>query len=188
MKAHNYYQHGDENFLCPKCNWKGKGKQLKVGELFEELFEIHCPKCSKKLEDVVMFPTHEEVMKYGTNKEKRELTNQLSWWDELKLNEIKDISEFPDLPNMPTTFKIVAFKKNYKWRIGVEANGKIIASELRYYEYYDRFIEIGGMLKQKYGSLMQDLIPDELDQCLIGDRGLAWSEITKFRNTLKDKK
>lgn len=185
MNTHKYYQYGKEDFLCPKCGWKGKGKDLEQGDLFAEFFEVHCPNCSTKLEAIVMFPTHEEVMKYGTNADKRQLAKQLSWFEELKINEIKDISEFPDLPNVPTTFKLVAFKQNYKWRIGVEANGKIIASELRYYEYYERYVEIGKMLKQKYGSLIQDLIPDPQDQYLYGDDFKAIDEVSKLRAFLK---
>lgn len=185
MKTHNYYQYGKEKFHCPKCGWKGLGEKLKTGDLFDAFFEIHCPNCNANINATVFLPTHEEVMKYGSEEDKRELAEQLSWFEELKINEIKDISEFPDLPNEPTTFKLVAFKKNHKWRIGVEANGKIIASELRNYEYYDRYVAIGKMLKEKYGSLIQDLIPDKLDQHLYGDSMNASIEIEKLRAFLK---
>jgi hypothetical protein len=42
----------------------------------------------------------------------------------------------------------------------------LIRKEERYYEYYNRFIEIGNILKEKYGDKMIDLVPDEYGACL----------------------
>ncbi len=32
-------------FKCPNCDWSGFGGELEMGEVFDALFEIECPKC-----------------------------------------------------------------------------------------------------------------------------------------------
>lgn len=43
-----YYELMKAAITCPECGWNGAGKELKVGEVFDEsaIIEYVCPKCS----------------------------------------------------------------------------------------------------------------------------------------------
>lgn len=66
-------------------------------------------------------------------------------------------------------------------------NGKEIWKEPLLYEYYDRFIDIGKILHEKYGDRMDDLVPPEYEGWLLGDYLPAPKLIKEFRNSLKNK-
>ena len=47
-----------EPYACD-CGWSGLGKDLAVGDVFEQLFEINCPSCGDRM-GTAMHPTTEE--------------------------------------------------------------------------------------------------------------------------------
>ena len=44
---HNLYK--ETAVTCPHCGWQGLGKELSLGELFEQLAEHNCPKCDEAI-------------------------------------------------------------------------------------------------------------------------------------------
>ena len=47
----NFFTFNNENFVCPKCHWHGKGKSLSNGELSEEnsICDLDCPSCNEHI-------------------------------------------------------------------------------------------------------------------------------------------
>ena len=43
----NYFTFKKEDFVCPKCGWKGKGSELSDGDFSEEhaICDLECPSC-----------------------------------------------------------------------------------------------------------------------------------------------
>lgn len=56
---------------CNACGWSGTGDQLKVGEMFEALCELDCPKCSTKV-TFVSYPTVGEMRENADKLTERE--------------------------------------------------------------------------------------------------------------------
>jgi|SRR5690606_13632077 len=182
-----YYQYKNQDFECSKCSWKGKGESLIVGETFNELFEVHCPECNYKLTHI-MHPTVEEFMQFGSKKEVKEFQSQMSEFQKTKQSQLKSIERLPDIEKEGVIkFRIKEEKKGKTEYLVIYADDVELWRELLFYEYFDRYIEIAKMLKQKYGSRMTDLIPDDFVPWMYGD--CSYSEIQsvhKLRKSLND--
>ena len=180
-----YYQYKSTIFECDKCLWKGKGKQLTVGEPFNELFEVHCPNCSNNLGHI-NYPTFDEVLEFGSEKEKKQVREQITFHEGLKKSELKSVDQLPNIEKEgEIIFHLKEKKIKRKDHLVVYADNQEIWSELMFFEYYERYIEIAKILKQKYGSRMTDLLIDDFVPWMYGDCTL--SEIRKvkdFRKTL----
>ena len=178
------YTYKSHNYQCKNCNWTGKGEVLEQGDLYEDGFEVNCPACGKLLE-LVVFPTFDEVLKYGTEEEKKEVKKQMKFWEQWEEFSLKSIDQLPEIEGDNLIFEIEERKYKSQEFLFILNKGKEIWKEPLLYEYYDRFIEIGKMLKEKYGNSMQDLVPPEYQGWLLGDKLSAEKSIEAFRNSLK---
>lgn len=183
----NFYDYKLNNLTCPSCGKKAKGPKWKVYNYFDGGFEIGCPKCSAQLNEIILFPTKEEVIKFGTSKEKAEMNLQMSFWEEYEITKIKDISTFPELTGKPTIFRMEEKRMNRKDWLVISANDIEIARELLTYEYYERYWEIGLLLKEKYGNLIKDL-EFEKTPYISGDSGYAGVNLREYRKKLFGRK
>ena len=64
-------------------------------------------------------------------------------------------------------------------------NDQEIWRELRTYEYYGRYIELGEMLKSKYSKRLVDFDIQTNGIYLYGDSISAWDKVQEFRASLK---
>lgn len=179
----NIYTYKGNNYYCDKCGWQGLGEELEQGELFKELVEMKCPKCKKLLETVAL-PTFDEVLQFGNEKEKKEVKKQMDFWEKWKALSLKSIGQLPEIEDDNSIFKIEERKYKKIDYLFIMYNGKEVWREPLLYEYYERFIELGKLLKEKYGRKMQDLVPPEYRSFLYGDHIPAPEIIEKFRKTL----
>ena len=53
------------NWSCAECAWTGDGDSA-AKELFSELFELNCPKCSSRL-DLIVLPTRADIRNAAEN-------------------------------------------------------------------------------------------------------------------------
>jgi len=181
-----YYQYEATIFECEKCLWKGKGKQLTIGDAFNELFEIHCPDCNSRVGHIC-YPSFDEVLKYGSEKEKKQVKKQMAFHEELEQSELKSVSQLPDI-DKEGEIKFYLKEKKFKRKnhLVVYADDKEIWKELMFFEYYVRYMEIAKILKEKYGSRMTDLLIDDFAPWMYGDCSLTEiGRIEDFRESLK---
>jgi len=178
-----YYTYKNQIVTCEKCKWQGKGSEAKMGEIFESLFEIDCPKCNHTI-DHVSYPTEAEVMEHGTKTEKNEIRERQKRIDEFEKQKLKHPNQLPDIETHDKlTFVITASRDGDQ--IEIRHNNKTIWNESRWYEYYERYIEIGEILRQKYDNRLDDFIPENDDTYLYGDRSAGFGIVQKFRESLK---
>lgn len=182
----NIYTYKEHQYNCENCGWTGKGEVLKQGDLKEEGFEVNCPNC-KYLLELVVFPTFSEVLQFGTEEDKKEVRKQMSFCDHWEALSLKSADELPEIEGDNLIFEIVEKKYKRKDFLFLMHNGKEIWKEPLLYEYYDRFIDIGKILHEKYGDRMDDLVPPEYEGWLLGDYLPAPKLIKEFRNSLKNK-
>lgn len=181
----DYYSYQDEVFNCDQCGWQGKGKETKNGETFRAGFEIHCPKCGNEVGGMIMYPTFEETLEKGSPTDKMVATITKSMHERWKESLLKDINELPELNGESMTLVSKEADRENEQYIQVYYKDQLVWEEIRYYEYYDRFIELGKLLKRKYGDKMIDFVPDTSSFDLYGDRMSAPYQIKRFRKSLR---
>ncbi len=180
----NIYNYKSHQYQCKNCDWTGKGEVLEQGDLYEDGFEVNCPECGNLLEFVVL-PTFDEVLKYGTEEEKKEVREQMEFWEKWEALSLKSANELPEIEGENLIFEAKERKFKRQEFLFIMYNGKEVWKEPLLYEYYERFIEIGKMLKEKYGNRMKDFVPPEYQVWLLGDKISAPDLINSFRESLK---
>lgn len=185
---HNYYTYASEDYECQKCKWKGKGKDTELGEFYAELSEINCPVCHEPI-TFISHPTIEETLTYGSDKEKEDAIERQKIMKIIQEMQLKDKKQLPDIKKPDIIFSLeVSDDLEY---ILLMHNNTVIWKEMRIYEYYDRYFEIGKLLKLKYKDNIIDFIPpDEVDRVYFyGDCGNSTiNKIDNFRKKLKKAK
>ena len=156
----NVYTYKNHQYNCENCDWSGKGEVLKQGDLFEDGFEVNCPNC-KYLLELVLFPTLSEVLQFGTEEEKNDARKQMSFWEQWEALSLKSADQLPEIEGDNLIFTIEEKKYKRVEFLYLIHNEKEIWKEPLIYEYYERFIDIGKMLQEKYGNRMEDLVPPE---------------------------
>ncbi|MGB3344537.1 MAG: hypothetical protein WBA61_11535 [Aequorivita sp.] len=182
----NIYTYKTHEYRCDKCGWIGLGEELEQGELFQDGFEVNCPKCGELFE-LVVFPTMAEVLEFGSEEEKKEAREQMEFRDQWEALSLESADQLPEIEGDDLIFNIEERKYKRQEFLFLMHDGKEIWKEPLMYEYYERFIEIGKILQDKYGKRMKDLVPPEYQAWLLGDRSSAPKKIREFRESLKDK-
>ena len=183
----NYYTYSDEIYECKNCNWRGLGKETKKGEMFGELFEIDCPQCNESIGHIC-YPTTEETLRFGNDKEKEEAREHQKRMNSVEEMFLQNINDLPNIDKSNIIFKLEV-SKDLKY-ILLKHDNKIIWKEMRTYEYYSRYFEIGKLLKLKYKEKIADFIPsNEIDRVYFyGDCSLSTiNDIDIFRESFKRK-
>ena len=184
----DYYSSVDEKFSCNHCGWTGTGKEVEEGEMFEDGFEVDCPNCHEHFPGLIMFPMIEEVLEKGSKKDKLAAlamkTHREKWLDSLLMN----TNQLPDLYDDLMIFELKELEDGGENYIVVTYNGEVVWKEIRVYEYYNRFIEIGQLFKKKYGKRMVDIVPEVDGIYLYGDSCCSVQLIEEFREKLRANK
>lgn len=176
-----YYRFKSETFRCKKCKWEGLGSALKTGELFESLFELDCPQCHAVV-DHISYPTAEETLMFGSEAEKKDALQSVERRNAYLAAQLKDISLLPDIDDTDIAFVLTPFDDVY---LAIMYKEQVIWKEKRGYEYYERYIAVGRLLKEKYGDKMIDFVPLNDDLNLYGDRLSAIDKVNAFRAELR---
>ena len=185
-----YYAFPNEKLTCV-CGWTGLGK-----ETIEDYDEhpggmLHlCPACKEhSIGERIPWPTDEETLKYGSKKEK-DLIRRLQRNME-ELHKKQDATKLRDIKDLPSvageSLEFISRETRDEDNdvvMTITCRNQPIWKEVVYYEYYERFIAIGRLLRAKYGERMIDFIPDGgID--LYGDCFVAPREVDEFRATLR---
>lgn len=182
----NYYTYKNQIVTCEKCNWQGKGSETKIGEIFGSLFEIDCPRCNHPI-DHVDHPTEDELLKYGSESDKKLVRERQKRIEVFEQQKLKHPDQLPEIET-PENFTLVITASKDAEQIEILCCERIIWQESRWYEYYERYIEIGEILKQKYGNRLIDFVPEKDDAYLYGDRLAAFDIVKQFRESFKQTK
>ena len=159
---------------CDSCGWSGVSDQA-ASELFRELMEVNCPTCDRRLMTVV-FPTLEETRaaaRAGHPEAVKELPRveaaaaRAQRAEELQL---RSPEQLPDLPAYPMRLDWdIEERDDELWTV-VRWGPVIIWQELAYWEGYERFLSIVGILRQRYGKQLQEVRPTPASELyLYGD-------------------
>ena len=181
----NYYSYKKKRFACEHCGWTGLGSKVEQGETFEDGFEVDCPKCHERFPGLILFPTIDETLKKGSKEDKEAATEAKAFREKLLASFLKDISQLPALHDDFIAFVLTEKKIKGEDYIVITHKTKTIWKEIRGYEYYERFVELGKLLKQKYGNKMIDLVPEVDGFYLYGDRLSSPKIVNDFRRGLR---
>lgn len=154
-------------------------------ELFDDLMELYCPKCSTKL-DLIVFPTYAETMQavadgkkvdpadIATHEYRKNLQAQ---WEKEKLNSPQQL---PEIQGNELEF-IWDKEKHELWEADyyvIIQDGKTVWREPAFYEDAPRFSEVVEIFKKKYGERFKEMAVTwaALDS-LMGDKLGYWSYV-----------
>jgi hypothetical protein len=176
---------------CPRCGWTGTFEQG-AREFYKELMDCSCPTCDGDdvpMLAIVNYPTLEETEANRSKlseSEKKALDDRkrfLKSWEAARLwsdNELPDLEGSAltitwDLDNSkPDLFTTLSHKGREIWR------------ELALWEGFDRFEEVVGILRDRYGSRLADVIPEgEGWVFLMGDDLDASDKVEAIRKSLR---
>ena len=126
------------------------------GELFGELIEMDCPNCYE-LVGTVTFPTNAEVLAKGTEQEKKEAREVLTWHERKAATQLGSIDGLTEINgSIKIELKEIESKDKGQW-LEVYANDQLLWKEMVGYEYYERFIGLCHMLDNKYKGQIETI-------------------------------
>lgn len=173
---------------CSECDWQGKLGDASH-EYFDELMEVNCPKCFARL-DLVMFPTVEEAKAAAPKLSAADRTfNALvaEFQTRFESMKLKDASELPDIPDATIVLVWDHVSGDRGELIEIRHGSKVIWAEPPVYEGFERFEEVVGILKEKFGKRLYDVIPTEASYVyLLGDSGSAYASIEHCRKRIRE--
>jgi len=172
MPRQYYDNWQNEEFDCPACKWHGPGSALSLGDYSSECAERLCPVCEECI-TVVLHPTFEEA---------RANWDKVSEWDrknieaaeafqaEFKRRKLREPAQLPDIAEPSFILSWDFVDKGSHRETLINCGDRIIFAEPALWEGYNRFIEVAGILRSRYGAAVRDLIPTKVSELyLYGD-------------------
>lgn len=194
MSARHFGYYDDwktATLTCPKCGWSGTFEQGDV-EHYEELMDSSCPACKwpdAPMLAIVPYPTTEESKANWdklSDEEKAGVARRKHFLAEVEKTSLKSASELPDLSatEIRLSWDLREDEEGMSWT-DIRHGDQILWSEPAVYEGAERFAEVVGILKRKYGSRLLDVVPTEASGLyLYGDRLAAISTVDEARASL----
>jgi hypothetical protein len=184
----NKKSYEEMNFSCKKCNWSGKGEQCSEGIDSSSGFPVLCPKCDEYIEWIDITVSLETLLEYGTEEEKARAREQQAFYDRVRDSRSLTCDKLPEIEaeEIVITLREIQKGDNEDGFIVLYWGDKEIWREIRTFEYYERFIEIGQILKEKYGKKFVDF-DMEYTVYLGGDSLSAFDKVRKFRKSLSSR-
>lgn len=180
----NYAGYKSHPLSCPACGWEGLGRDT-CQNSGSTVMDLECPACEKMLA-IINFPTYQETLSRGSEADRQAALREINFKERFKRMSLKTPDELPDIDGsaISFTFRSVTIKgEDYSI---LEHQGKEVWREPMVWEGYGRFLEIGRILKEKYGARLVDLVPDETAETfLYGDKLQAPGLIAAFRVQLR---
>lgn len=190
----DYYDNWKTEILtCPKCGWTGTFEQGDV-EHHDELMDCSCPQCPWPDDPMLAIVSYATMAETEANidklseREKDDLAQRKQFLAEVERTSLKSPGELPDLPE-PEIVLLWDFKEEQdgtSWTV-IRHGGEILWSERAVYEGAERFMEVMGILRQKYGNRLVDLCPTDASSLyLYGDRIRTIDWIEQARASLRE--
>ena len=183
----DYYLYQKQHYHCDHCGWDGLGAETEDGDdLGHSMFEIHCPQCSGHV-GYVYHPTLEQILEFGTEEEKAIARERQAFLERFRSSILKSPDQLQDIDADEI---IITLREVEEAADGGDAQiillwqEKEIWREVRAFEYYPRYLELGKILKEKYGDRLVDFEPI-YSMHLGGDCMSAFDRVDEFRKTLK---
>ena len=183
-----YYEYEKQAFSCSSCGWEGTGLECEMGDLLSALFEIHCPKCGERV-GFVEFPLISEMSNSDDPLDRMTAAVASGFRANFKKKCLKSPDQLPEIANQAIT---LVWDSNSKdgttpGDVLIKDRGVVIWREPETFEGYQRFIEVGEILKMKYGKQLKDFTFTENSEfCLGGDHLGAFGHIEYWRKKLKE--
>ena len=172
------------DFECEKCHWKGNGEQAQEGWDSSTGFELLCPNCDGYIDWIDGTVSLEDLEKYGDEADKAQARRRRKFLDELWASQLKSIDQLPDIDADEIIITLREEDRDNYGPLILYWGEQEIWRENSAFEYYPRFIEIGKILKEKYGERLIDFKPEEYSWLLGGDSSSAFRKVDEFRKTL----
>jgi hypothetical protein len=186
MKSSSYYQHKNEEYACEKCGWTGRGAQVVDGDEFGRMvYLVRCPQCHAPI-GFVSHPTIAEMLQYGTEEDKAAAQQSQEFLNRVWASELKSIEPLPDIDAERIIFSLreeVIIPENKEAYIVLCWGEREVWREVRSFEYYPRYLQLGELLKEKYGERLADFAV-EYTVYLGGDSLSAFDKVREFRRSL----
>ena len=186
-KTKKYYK--ELTFSCRYCDWSGVGEQAKEGIDSSSGFPLLCPKCGEYIEWISIMVSHSDIMNYGSEKEKEEELKRVEFLERVWASELKSPDQLPEIEGTEIIITLREEEKNGEKgdaHIVLCWNEKELWREVRSFEYYPRYLELGKILKEKYGERLIDF-EAKYTVHLGGDKLSAFDIVRKFRKSLSNK-
>lgn len=90
----NCYTYQGEHYTCQHCGWDGPGTALRVGDVFDALYEMNCPACDEKVLNI-MYPTLEEMRANWDNLSKEQRV-ELELYEQLRAQRDRQCLKTPE--------------------------------------------------------------------------------------------
>ncbi|MCC9169165.1 hypothetical protein [Pontibacter harenae] len=180
----SYSEYKDCSLACGHCGWYGQGRDScqNYGGM---VIDLSCPNCYEMLA-VVEFPSYHETVTHGSEAERKAALREVNFRERFKRLSLNSPEQLPEIQESGIVFTFRADRVKGEDLNIVEHQGKEIWREPMVWEGYGRFMEIGRILKEKYGNRMVDLVPDATaEMFLYGDKLQAPSLVADFRKKLK---
>ena len=176
----NYYTYKDLQYRCKHCDWQGLGRDLELGEEFDQLVELDCPACHTKV-SFVMYPSLADMSNNWdklSDDEKMQVAKIESEQARFEALCLKSPEQLPDIDELFFTLDWDFDDEMILLRYGK----KEIFKEPAVYEGYERFEEVARILKARYGNALLDMAPSQNSEVyLYGDSLTAADRIANFR-------
>lgn len=174
-----YYKYKIQSYTCIQCSWIGIGEQTVYGDDFNNSFEVNCPECDNLL-DIIIFPTLDDMLRFGTEDDKQQAKVRQEFLNNVWDKELKSPAQLPDIDEKEI---IIALRED-KDNIILFWNDNEIWRKILTYEYYPRYLQLGEILREKYGKRLVDFKVENTIY-LGGDSLSAFNKVRKFRKSLK---
>jgi hypothetical protein len=177
----------EETYRCPLCHWEGAGALCEQGEASRDSFEIVCPECGEKV-GAVMFPTVEECRLNWDRVDdarKRQVEAVEIFSKRFEERKLKSADQLPDIGGGSFTLAWGYEGSGADGETVIRHGDSVLWREPALYDGCDRFAEVAGILKSRYGRRLRDLIPAPGSlEFLYGGRWSAIDIVRKARQSL----
>jgi hypothetical protein len=180
----NYSDYRLAPVTCPNCEWSGLGTDTyqNAGGL---AMDLECPKCFKMLA-IIDFPTYQQTLTQSNEAQRQAVLREINFKEKFKRMSLKRPNDLSDIHSseLISTFRSDTIKE--KITILLNSKEKNYGVNLWYGKITNYFVEIGLIMKTKYGACMIDLVPTETAKTFLYlDSLQAPSLIDEFRKQLE---
>lgn len=177
------------NYSCKKCDWNGTGEQADEDMGTSSGFPLLCPRCGEYIDWIDVTVSLDDLLTYGTEEDKASARQRQAFLSRVRAAELKSPDQLPDIEADEI---IITLREEEKSTTDSDAyivllwKEKELWREVRSFEYYPRYLELGNILKEKYGDRLVDF-ETKYTVHLGGDRLSAFDKVRAYRKSLSGK-
>nr|WRX71492.1 Sel1-like repeat protein [Actinomycetes bacterium] len=178
-------------FTCRSCDWAGPGALLAQGEVFAEIVEYDCPRCSEKV-TFAAFPTREETAvaaQSGNDEAARALPvfdERDGRWERVLETRGSVVLDPPELAEGGVYCALKLDEGGDDTWLVLVANGKDLHRELAVFESTEPARRLLAVMRQRYGDRLRSFDYQPALVYLGGDRLGAVAELDDLVNDLPE--